>query len=69
MDEEDDRDFSKSIVFAFLEQAEQTLTKMDVALSVAPTTTTTTTIVRSSDRFDITGKREIYPSYPVWAIF
>lgn len=35
MDEEDDRDFSKSIVFGFLEQAEQTFTKMDVALSVA----------------------------------
>ncbi|KIV97592.1 hypothetical protein, variant [Exophiala mesophila] len=32
MDEEDDRDFSKSIVFGFLEQAEQTFTKMDVAL-------------------------------------
>lgn len=32
MDEEDDRDFSKSIVFGFLEQAETTFTKMDTAL-------------------------------------
>jgi len=32
MDEEDDRDFSKSIVFGFLEQAEQTFSKMDAAL-------------------------------------
>lgn len=32
MDEEDDRDFSKSIVFGFLEQAEQTFGKMDAAL-------------------------------------
>lgn len=31
MDEEDDRDFSKSIVFGFLEQAESTFTKMDKA--------------------------------------
>jgi len=32
MDDEDDRDFSKSIVFGFLEQAEQTFTKMDSAM-------------------------------------
>jgi osomolarity two-component system phosphorelay intermediate protein YPD1 len=32
MDEEDDRDFSKSIVFGFLEQAEQTFGKMDSAM-------------------------------------
>jgi osomolarity two-component system phosphorelay intermediate protein YPD1 len=32
MDEEDDRDFSKSIVFGFLEQAEQTFGKMDAAM-------------------------------------
>ena len=32
MDEEDDRDFSKSIVFGFLEQAEQTFGKMDTAM-------------------------------------
>lgn len=32
MDEEDDRDFSKSIVFGFLEQAEQTFIKMETAL-------------------------------------
>jgi len=32
MDEEDDRDFSKSIVFGFLEQAEQTFGKMDAAI-------------------------------------
>ncbi|OAP54688.1 hypothetical protein AYL99_11136 [Fonsecaea erecta] len=32
MDEEDDRDFSKSIVFGFLEQAEQTFSKMDTAM-------------------------------------
>jgi len=31
MDEEDDHDFSKSIVFGFLEQAETTFGKMDVA--------------------------------------
>jgi osomolarity two-component system phosphorelay intermediate protein YPD1 len=34
MDEEDDRDFSKSIVFGFLEQAEQTFAKMDAELYV-----------------------------------
>lgn len=32
MDEEDDREFSKSIVFGFLDQAEQTFAKMDVAM-------------------------------------
>lgn len=32
MDEEDDRDFSKSIVFGFLEQAETTFGKMDTAM-------------------------------------
>jgi len=32
MDEEDDREFSKSIVFGFLEQAEQTFDKMDTAI-------------------------------------
>ncbi|KIW62495.1 hypothetical protein, variant 3 [Phialophora macrospora] len=32
MDEEDDREFSKSIVFGFLEQAEQTFSKMDIAM-------------------------------------
>lgn len=32
MDEEEDRDFSKSIVFGFLEQAEQTFGKMDTAM-------------------------------------
>ncbi|EXJ81544.1 osomolarity two-component system, phosphorelay intermediate protein YPD1 [Capronia coronata CBS 617.96] len=32
MDEEDEREFSKSIVFGFLEQAEQTFTKMDAAM-------------------------------------
>jgi osomolarity two-component system phosphorelay intermediate protein YPD1 len=32
MDDDDDRDFSKSIVFGFFEQAEQTFTKMDDAL-------------------------------------
>jgi len=32
MDEEDDRDFSRSIVFGFLEQAEQTFSKMDAAM-------------------------------------
>jgi len=31
-DDEDDRDFSKSIVFSFFEQAEQTFKKMDDAL-------------------------------------
>lgn len=36
MDEEDDRDFSKSIVFGFLEQAEQTFTKMETALLASP---------------------------------
>jgi osomolarity two-component system, phosphorelay intermediate protein YPD1 len=34
MDEEDDRDFSKSIVFGFLEQAETTFGKMDTAMYV-----------------------------------
>lgn len=29
MDEEEDRDFSKSIVFGFLEQAETTFVKME----------------------------------------
>ncbi|KAK5062976.1 hypothetical protein LTR84_005052 [Exophiala bonariae] len=33
MDDEDDRDFSKSIVFGFLEQAETTFAKMSTALS------------------------------------
>jgi len=32
MDDDDDREFSKSIVFGFFEQAEQTFTKMDDAL-------------------------------------
>ncbi|KEF55060.1 osomolarity two-component system, phosphorelay intermediate protein YPD1 [Exophiala aquamarina CBS 119918] len=32
MDEEDDREFSRSIVFGFLEQAEQTFIKMETAL-------------------------------------
>jgi osomolarity two-component system phosphorelay intermediate protein YPD1 len=32
MDDEDDRDFSRSIVFGFFEQAEQTFKKMDDAL-------------------------------------
>ncbi|EHY60273.1 Phosphorelay intermediate protein [Exophiala dermatitidis] len=32
MDEEDAREFSKSIVFGFLEQAEQTFVKMDAAM-------------------------------------
>jgi len=32
MDEEDDREFSRSIVFGFFEQAEQTFKKMDDAL-------------------------------------
>lgn len=32
MDEEDDREFSRSIVFGFLDQAEQTFAKMDVAM-------------------------------------
>jgi len=33
MDEEDDRDFSKSIVFGFLEQATTTFEKMDTAMA------------------------------------
>ncbi len=33
-DDEDDREFSKSIVFGFFEQAEQTFKKMDEALCV-----------------------------------
>lgn len=33
-DDEDDREFSKSIVFGFFEQAEQTFVKMDDALLV-----------------------------------
>ncbi|KPI43242.1 Multistep phosphorelay regulator 1 [Cyphellophora attinorum] len=32
MDEEEDRDFSKSIVFGFLEQADQTFDKMDAEI-------------------------------------
>jgi osomolarity two-component system, phosphorelay intermediate protein YPD1 len=32
MDEEDDREFSRSIVFGFLEQAEQTFDKMEAEL-------------------------------------
>ncbi|KAI9735728.1 MAG: hypothetical protein M1818_006336 [Claussenomyces sp. TS43310] len=32
-DDEDDREFSRSIVFGFFEQAEQTFTKMDDALA------------------------------------
>lgn len=31
-DEEDDREFSKGIVYGFLEQAEQTFDKMDASL-------------------------------------
>lgn len=31
-DDEDEREFSKSIVYGFFEQAEQTFTKMDEAL-------------------------------------
>ena len=31
-DDEDERDFSKSIVYGFFEQAENTFTKMDTAL-------------------------------------
>jgi len=31
-DDEDDREFSRSIVFSFFEQAEQTFKKMDDAL-------------------------------------
>lgn len=34
-DDEDDREFSRSIVFGFFEQAEQTFGKMDDALYVA----------------------------------
>jgi len=34
-DDEDDREFSRSIVFGFFEQAEQTFTKMDDALKAA----------------------------------
>jgi len=36
-DDEDDREFSRSIVFGFFEQAEQTFKKMDDALYVAQT--------------------------------
>jgi len=32
MDEPDDRDFSKSIVYAFFDQAEETFGKLDIAL-------------------------------------
>ncbi|KAG9230046.1 hpt domain-containing protein [Amylocarpus encephaloides] len=32
MDDDDDRDFSKSIVFGFFDQAEETFVKMDTAL-------------------------------------
>jgi osomolarity two-component system, phosphorelay intermediate protein YPD1 len=32
MDEEEDREFSRGIIFGFLEQAEQTFAKMDDAL-------------------------------------
>ena len=32
MDEEGERDFSKSIVFGFLDQAEETFGKMDSAM-------------------------------------
>ena len=32
MDEEEDRDFSKSIVFGFLEQAETTFEKMEAGM-------------------------------------
>ena len=32
MDDDDEREFSKSIVYGFFEQAEQTFTKMDDAL-------------------------------------
>ena len=31
-DDEDEREFSKSIVYGFFEQAEQTFTKMDASL-------------------------------------
>lgn len=34
-DDEDEREFSKSIVFGFFEQAEQTFEKMDNALYVS----------------------------------
>jgi osomolarity two-component system phosphorelay intermediate protein YPD1 len=34
MDDDDEREFSKSIVFGFFEQAEQTFKKMDDALYV-----------------------------------
>jgi len=40
MDDDDDREFSKSIVFGFFEQAEQTFTKMDDALYVGGTSDT-----------------------------
>ncbi|KAI4188087.1 MAG: hypothetical protein L6R41_002389 [Letrouitia leprolyta] len=33
-DDEDERDFSKSIVFGFFEQAEQTFKKMDASLDI-----------------------------------
>jgi osomolarity two-component system phosphorelay intermediate protein YPD1 len=37
-DDEDEREFSKSIVFGFFEQAEQTFTKMDEAVYALPLT-------------------------------
>lgn len=37
-DDEDEREFSRSIVFGFFEQAEQTFTKMGEALSVSTKT-------------------------------
>ena len=37
-DDEDEREFSKSIVYGFFEQAEQTFKKMDSSLYVATNT-------------------------------
>jgi hypothetical protein len=39
MDEDDDKDFSKSIVFGFLDQAETTFTKMDAEKYTLPAST------------------------------
>ena len=35
-DEEDDKEFSKGIVYGFLEQAEQTFDKMNASLCATP---------------------------------
>jgi hypothetical protein len=64
MDEEDDRDFSKSIVFGFLEQADQTFGKMDAAMYV-PYIVQISEQQVGTNAMSLSGRRKTLPSSPV----